>query len=293
MDYYKNLFLSVRDAVMTISPPDWKFTSANPATVRMFGAKNEADFLSYEPWSLSPKFQPDGQLSSDKAKIMIAQAVTNGSNFFPWVHKRINGEEFSAEVFLSRVGDGDEFFIHALVRDISDRVILEEKLNKRKKEQEIILDSIPSWIFYKDDKNNFVWVNQSFAKVMNLPKEKIEGRNMIDFYPREQSEAYAKDDQEVILSGLPKRNIIERMDSSSGTLWVQTDKIPYRNEEGKIIGVIGFSLDITERKEFEDNLKQSNQDLERLNKLMVGRELEMIKLKEELKKINDSRKIDP
>ena len=47
---YRSLFISSHDAAMTLEPPDWKFTAANPATLEMFKAKNEKEFLSYEPW---------------------------------------------------------------------------------------------------------------------------------------------------------------------------------------------------------------------------------------------------
>ena len=58
---YRNLFESPRDALMILAPPSWKFTSCNPATVKMFGVKDEAEFTSLGPWQLSPDVQPDGR----------------------------------------------------------------------------------------------------------------------------------------------------------------------------------------------------------------------------------------
>jgi hypothetical protein len=63
---------------------------------------------------------------------------------------------------------------------------------------------------------------------------------------------YWEDDKEVITSGKPKLGIIEPIDTATGTRWVQTDKIPYRDKEGRIIGIIGFAVDITERKQAEE-----------------------------------------
>ncbi|MFZ2205172.1 MAG: PAS domain S-box protein [Minisyncoccia bacterium] len=134
---YKALFLSSRDAVMTLEPPEWKFTSANPATIKLFGAKNEGDFLYNEPWALSPLLQPDGSRSDEKAKEMIEKAMKEGSNFFEWTHKRLNGEEFPAEVLLSKVEQNSNTFLHAVVRDISERKKLEEKMKEVNKELEV------------------------------------------------------------------------------------------------------------------------------------------------------------
>ncbi|MCX7827564.1 MAG: PAS domain-containing protein, partial [Verrucomicrobiae bacterium] len=72
---YRVLFESSRDAIMTLFPPDWKFTSANSATIALFGAKDEKEFTSLGPWDVSPARQPDGEPSVDKAKRMIQTAV--------------------------------------------------------------------------------------------------------------------------------------------------------------------------------------------------------------------------
>jgi PAS domain S-box-containing protein len=130
---YRDLFLASRDAIMTLEAPTWRFTSGNPAAIKMFGAKDEADFISYEPWKLSPEFQPDGNSSMSKAKEMIDKAMRDGSNFFDWTHRRINGEDFYAEVLLSKVGEGDKAFLHACVRDITKRKIDQEILEKLNK----------------------------------------------------------------------------------------------------------------------------------------------------------------
>ena len=84
---------------------------------------------------------------------------------------------------------------------------------------------------------------------MGLPKEQLEGQSLFKLYPKEQAEAFWNDDKQVIASGKAKVGIEEKMHSKQGQRWVQTDKIPYRDAQGKIVGVIGFSVDITERKE--------------------------------------------
>ena len=128
---YRSLFMTSRDALMTLEPPLWKFTSGNPAAVKLFKAKNEKEFLSYEPWQLSPKVQADGSLSDEKAKEMIEKAIKEGENLFEWTHKRIDGEEFFADVQLSKAKRGGKVILHATVRDISDRKKATNELKKR------------------------------------------------------------------------------------------------------------------------------------------------------------------
>lgn len=137
---YRNLFASSRDAVMTLEPPSWNFTSGNPATLEMFKAKNEAEFLLCKPWELSPELQPDGRASGEKSKEMIETAMCKGSHFFEWVHKRTNGEEFAAEVLLSRIEQNEKVFLLAVVRDITRRKKVEHIIGERLKELQVFYE---------------------------------------------------------------------------------------------------------------------------------------------------------
>ncbi|MEK6885558.1 MAG: hypothetical protein AABX17_01170 [Nanoarchaeota archaeon] len=108
---YRALYETSSDAIMTLEPPTWKFTSGNPAAIGMFIAKDEKDFTSRAPWEFSPEKQSDGQLSSIKAKKMIETAIKEGKNFFEWTHRRLTGEDFPATVLLSRVKEGDKTYL--------------------------------------------------------------------------------------------------------------------------------------------------------------------------------------
>ncbi|RLF58570.1 MAG: hypothetical protein DRN27_05090 [Thermoplasmata archaeon] len=128
---YRFLFNSSRDAIMTLIPPNWNFSSANPATLELFKAEDEKEFVNISPWDISSEYQPDGSLSSDLSKKMIEKAINDGSNFFEWTHKTLKGEEFPASVLLTRVElEKGKPFLQATVRDISYRKKTEDKLKK-------------------------------------------------------------------------------------------------------------------------------------------------------------------
>jgi PAS domain S-box-containing protein len=146
--------------------------------------------------------------------------------------------------------------------DITKRKKAEDALIEKQDELQTIIDSSQGLIFYKDRTNHLIRVNKAFAEIMGLPKEQLEGRSLFELYPKEEAEAYWIDDKEVISSGKVKVGIDEKMQSKQGQRWVQTDKIPYRDAEGNIIGVIGFSVDITERKKAQEALIEINAELE-------------------------------
>lgn len=129
-EWHKALFESSRDSLMTLAPPSWHFTAGNPATVEMFLAKNETDFISRAPWQYSPETQPDGHSSDVKAREMIETALQEGSHFFEWTHKRLDGAPFPATVLLTRMKFGEQTSLQATVRDITTQKRAEQKLLK-------------------------------------------------------------------------------------------------------------------------------------------------------------------
>jgi PAS domain S-box-containing protein len=134
-------------------------------------------------------------------------------------------------------------------------------LQKNQEELQIIMDSSPMMIFYKDRENTFIRVNKALAEATGLSKEAMEGKTVLEIYPN-QTKDYWEDDKEVIASGKPKVGIIEPIDTATGTRWVQTDKIPFRDKEERIIGIIGFAIDITERKRVEEALEEERRRLQ-------------------------------
>lgn len=256
---YRALFMASRDAVMTLEGPSWKFTSGNPATIEMFKAKNEAEFLSFEPWKLSPEFQPDGRSSDKKAKEMIEKAMREGSNFFEWTHKRLNGENFFAEVLLSRVECDESAFLHALVRDITERKKIEEKLKEQEEEKfKIIFDSTNEGMLLVDiQTKKFYFGNNAICRMLGYGPEELKGLGITDIHPKESLpnvlEYFSKQmEGEIrIAENLP----VKRKDGSVFYADISASKV-MMNERMYGLGVF---RDVTERKQMEEGLRNSEE----------------------------------
>ncbi|MCK9375810.1 MAG: PAS domain-containing protein, partial [Syntrophobacterales bacterium] len=139
--------------------------------------------------------------------------------------------------------------------DITERKLAEDALLRQQQDLQIILDSVPAMIFYKDREDRFVRVNRAMIEATGLPREAIEGKTASELFS--QVKNFREDDREVINTGAPKRNIYETLETPRGLRWMQTDKIPYRDPKGNVIGVIGFSIDITQRMAAEEALRHS------------------------------------
>ena len=130
---YRSLYNDSKDAIMIVSP-EKGFLAGNPATVELFGCRDENNFTQKTPAQLSPEYQPDGIPSTDKAQQMMALAMERGSHFFEWTHRRMDGTVFPATVLLSRFEIGGAKVLQATVRDITERKRAEDELKKSKEE---------------------------------------------------------------------------------------------------------------------------------------------------------------
>ena len=124
----KQLFEKAADGVMLLS--DQGFIDFNQAALKLFRCSNKADLRLAHPAQLSPEFQPDGRRSFDKANALIEIALQKGSHQFEWLHQRLDGECFWAEIMLTAIPYQDEMILHGLVRDISDRKQAEAQIQQ-------------------------------------------------------------------------------------------------------------------------------------------------------------------
>jgi PAS domain S-box-containing protein len=133
---------------------------------------------------------------------------------------------------------------------------LEGRVGEEKGRMRTILDSVPALVFYKDCENRFITANKALSDSLGMTVQELEGKSMFDIFPRDQAQAFWEDDLEVIGSGKERRDIVEPYETPGGTRWARTDKIPLRDPDGGIIGVIGFSVDITELKKTQEELEE-------------------------------------
>ena len=174
---------------------------------------------------------------------------------------RKDGTEFPIEMSLSSWTSQDQRFFCGILRDVTSRKQTETSLRRHEIERQALLDLIPAMVWYKDTENRILRANRLAAESLNKSVSDVEGQSTYDLYP-EEAEKYHRDDLEVIASGRAKLGIVELYRDGSGEKrWVQTDKVPYRDTDGTVLGVLVFAQDITERKRTEEALRASEERL--------------------------------
>ncbi len=120
-----------------------------------------------------------------------------------------------------------------------------------------LLENIPQRIFYKNKESKYVACNDNYAHDLNITTDQIAGKTDYDFYPKELAEQYRADDIRIIESGKVETIEEDYVLQGDQKFIVQTVKAPVRNEKEEIIGMLGIFMDITERKQAEEDLQVS------------------------------------
>jgi diguanylate cyclase (GGDEF)-like protein/PAS domain S-box-containing protein len=150
---------------------------------------------------------------------------------------------------------------HTLMTPLSlgqmDRWMLEETA-RNERYQRTLLDNVPFLAWLKDTESRFLTANHAFAESINLPDANaVIGRSDLDFWPPELANRFRADDSEV-MSSRKNMVVVEPIIIEHRTIWHETFKAPVVNEDGSLLGTVGFARDISERKRGEEAIQLRN-----------------------------------
>ncbi|MBM9513684.1 PAS domain-containing hybrid sensor histidine kinase/response regulator [Desulfogranum marinum] len=179
---------------------------------------------------------------------------------------------------LFRDGEENPYQVFVTLHDVTERKNAERALTKSKQKMneahkllQLVIDTIPARIFWKDNNLNYTGCNHLFAGDAGFQRpEQLIGRDDYSMPWKEQAELYRKDDFQVIRSGNPKLNYEEPQTTPEGKrIWLSTSKVPLRDANDAIVGLLGTYEDISHRKQIEEELLKV-QKLESLGRLAGG-----------------------
>jgi diguanylate cyclase (GGDEF)-like protein/PAS domain S-box-containing protein len=276
MEYAENIVETVREPLVVLDS-DLKILTANQSFYDTFKVTPEVTVgnfiydLGNRQWDI-PKLRVLFE------SILPHDSVFNGyevEHDFPDIGRKtilLNARQ----IFRKNIGS---HIILLAMEDITERKQAEARISEVTRQQQAILDYIPSIAWLKDRKGRYAAANFPFGKAFGKAPKDLVGKNDYDIYPRERAVKYEKDSQEVMKTGTRTRFEETFVDQEGKAQHLEKIETPILNDEGVVIGIIGIAYDITNSKEREIKLRhESTHDIltDLYNRAFFEEELERL-----------------
>jgi len=254
---------------MAVLRQDWRWLEVNPRLLELLGY-DEAELRAQAFHDLvHPAHRVD--------HLVLARRLSRGRLDTYALEQRLVRKDGTAvwvdlKAVRARMPAGGEDHIVIVVEEVGERREALEALRTAQQLQEALLCNIPEAAWLKTADGRYLAVNYAFARACGWTRSEVVGRTDRDIWPEEQAARYQEEDARVLESGQPLLTE-EYLDAGDGVVrWYETVRAPVRDAAGNWIGTVGVRRDITERKQAEEALRRSEEQLRQVLKLeAVGR----------------------
>lgn len=236
---------------------DGSFKDINPTWLTTLGYERDEVIGKFYKDFLHPDWQPhfEENFPAFKKRGYVSDVQ------FKIRHKAGHYIDIAFEGCIGYLPDGSFKQTYCVFTDITERKKIELEFIKQKNMFELVINSVPEKIFWKDINSKYLGCNSAFIE--SVGKNSIEdviGKTDFDLIWANEAQKFINDDKEIINSGIAKLNYEESYIIKNGeNIWWKTSKMPLKDISGKTIGILSTSEDITEQKKAEDSLKQSEE----------------------------------
>jgi PAS domain S-box-containing protein len=242
--------------IMLFADQDWRIVEANDRAVEVYGySHDELRRLAFRDLRA-----PESREAFDRE---AKQLDVQHGMIVETVHQRKDGSTFPVESSMRTIELDGQRFHQAILRDITDRKRADAELRASETHYRNLVEHLPQRVFIKDRDLAYLSCNTNYARDLGIEPAEVVGKDDFAFYSVQLAERYRADDRAVMGAGTPKA-VDEPYRLGEEDRWIHTLKVPYHDEQGAVVGVLGIFEDITERKQAETELRRHREQLEDL-----------------------------
>jgi PAS domain S-box-containing protein len=234
----------------------------NPAFTRITGYSSE------EAVGSNPRILKSGRHDKEFYREMWDTLRTGKAWRGEIINRRKDGSLYTEEMSINPVLDDQGRILNfvAIKQDISLRKQFEKNLADERDLLRALMDNLPDCVYFKDKNLRFIRVNKAQSKLLNLKRpEAAAGRTVLELQASQTSLQDLADESKILTTGEPVLDSRHQIRISPGKeMWVSSTKVPFRDPEGKIAGIVCVSRDITERVNAEASLAETSTLLQTL-----------------------------
>lgn len=224
----------------------------NPAGLRMIEADRLSDIVGQCVYALV------AEEDQESVRLLTERVFRGDSGVLEFQMIGLKGTKRWLETHASPLCDatGAIKALLAITRDVSSIKRAYREIERQRAELQLVLDTVPALIFYKDRDRRFIMVNRTHAELVGRSAEYYRGKTDSELGSPYAAQ-YRDDDLFVMNTGRAIRGREEPIRTPRGIRWLLTDKLPRLDANGAIVGVVGFSVDITEQRMSKEKLLES------------------------------------
>ena len=231
-----------------------RFLAANEAVARENGLLRGEELIGKTDFDLFPADVAQGFFDIEQAIMASGEPVIDRQD------NRLDETGAPKWILTSkwpmRDDSGTVVGLIGLGRDITERKCVEQKLEAERALFRAMIDQVPDYLFAKDTESRFVIANRAVAADLGRQPEELIGKTDFDLHLHKHACKFIADEQKVIASGEPFIDTEDLViDTTGKDKWFATSKVPLRDNQNNIIGIVGVCRDITERKHSEERIR--------------------------------------
>ena len=255
---FKTIFETAFDAIFILDKNH--FVDCNKKAGELFRLSRE-ELMKTPLISFLPHKQPDGSVSGKIARQQLEKALKGKNQFLEWRFKRPDGSQFDAEVGLIHMKVNGRSHVQVIIRDITERKQANRLIRKNTELFSQLFQNSPVGKVMSDVHGKVININDSFEETFGYKYSEIEGREVDDFLVPDHLKKEARQITGKSLNGMTHHAETVRLHKSGKEVPVLLGTVPVQLD-GEFIALFGIYVDLSERKNFENELRQSLKDKE-------------------------------
>jgi PAS domain S-box-containing protein len=248
-------------AIVFVKDRESRFTWGNKALFRCLGKSSLEEIQGTTDFDYFPREH------SEAARRDELWVMETGQEIHEKLELDLNEDGTSRWHLVSRSplrdAEGKIVGVFGWVQDVTSLKRTEAKLNQESLLLEALLENIPDAVYFKDLQSRFLRISKGIHLEGIQSLDEAIGKTDMDFFTEEHARQAFTDEQEIFRTGVPLIDKIEKETyPNKPATWVSTTKVPFTDREGKVIGLVGISRDVTERFKAEEAVRRARDELE-------------------------------